>query len=62
MVNFDKTLYQETEERRPMVDGLDFQTIEVAKSNLLKTRFKEEILHVVRVYKRDKTPGPDGFL
>lgn len=62
MVNFDKTLYQETKEWRPTVDGLDFQTIEVAKSNLLKTRFKEEILQVVRVYKRDKTPGPNGFL
>lgn len=62
MVNFDKTLYQETKEWRPMVDGLDFQMIEVAKSSLLKTRFKEEILQVVRVYKRDKTPGPNGFL
>ena len=62
MVNFDKTLYQETKEWRPTVDGLDFQMIEVAKSSLLKTRFKEEILQVVRVYKRDKTPGTNGFL
>ena len=62
MVNFDKTLYQEAKEWRPMVDGIYFQTIEVAKSSLLKTMFKEEILQVVRGYKRDKMPGPNGFL
>ena len=45
VVNFYKNLYQESEEWRPIVEGLEFDQIDGSKRGWLERRFgKEEIL------------------
>ena len=62
VVQFYKILYQESEEWRPFVEGLEFDQIGELERDCLERRFKkDEILSVVRNMERDKTPGPDGF-
>ena len=62
VVQFYKTLYKETEEWRPFVEGLEFDQIEGIKRDWLEWRFeREEILRVVKELEGDKAPSPYGF-
>ncbi|KAK4594003.1 hypothetical protein RGQ29_017898 [Quercus rubra] len=62
VVNFYKNLYQESEEWRPLVEGLEFDQIDGSERGWLERSFeKEEILLVVNELAGDKAPGPDGF-
>ena len=62
VVQFYKTLYQESEEWRPFVEGLEFDQIEEAERGWMERRFeKDEIIQVVRNMEGDKAPGLDGF-
>ena len=62
VVQFYKNLYNETEEWRPFVEGLEFDQIEGIERDWLEQRFeREEILRVVKELEGDKAPGPDGF-
>ena len=62
VVQYYKTLYQESEEWRPFVEGLEFDQIGESERGWLERRFeKDEILSVVRDMEGDKAPGPDGF-
>ena len=62
VVQFYKTLYQEFEEWRPFMEGLEFDQIGESERGWLERRFeKDEILSVVRDMEGDKAPSPDGF-
>ena len=62
VVQYYKTLYQESEEWRPFVEGLEFDQIGESERGWLERRFeKDEILSVVRDMEGDKAPGPNGF-
>ena len=62
VANFYESLYQEHEDWRPMVDGLDFARITDEAKVLLEAKFdKEEVVQVVKDLQGDKAPGPDGF-
>ncbi len=62
VVQFYESLYSESEEWRPQIDGLPFSSIGEAKKLLLERRFeKEEIVQVLKDLQGDKAPGPDGF-
>ena len=62
VVQYYKTLYQESEEWKPFVEGLEFDEIGESEKGWLERRFeKDEILLVVRDMEGDKAPGPDGF-
>ena len=62
VVQFYKTLYQESEEWKPFVEGLKFDQIRELEKGWLERRFeKDEILLVVKDMEGDKAPGPDGF-
>ena len=62
VVQFYKTLYQESGECRPFVEGLEFDQIgEVERGWLERSFEKDEILSVVRDMEGDKAPGLDGF-
>lgn len=62
VVQFYKTLYQELEEWRPFVEGLEFDQIGELERGWLERRFeKDEILSMVRDMEGDKASGPDGF-
>ena len=62
VVQFYKTLYQEFEEWRLFVEGLEFDQIEEAERGWIERRFeKDEIIQVVRNMEGDKALGPDGF-
>ena len=62
VVQFYKTLYQEIEEWRPFVEGLEFDEIGRLERDWLERRFeKEEILLAVRELEGDKALGLDGF-
>ena len=62
VVQFYKTLYQESEEWRPFVEGLEFDQIEEAKRDWMERRFeKDEIIQVVRDMEGNKAPGPNDF-
>ena len=62
VVQYYKTLYQESEEWRPFVKGLEFDQIGELERGWLERRFeKVEILSVVRDLKGDTAPRPDGF-
>ena len=57
VVQFYKNLYQQFEEWRPFVEGLEFDQI----GELERSFEKDEILSVVRDMEGDKAPGLDGF-
>ena len=61
VVQFYKTLYEETEEWRPFVKGLEFDEIGGLERGWLERRFEKEILLVVQELEGDKAPGPDDF-
>ena len=62
VVNFYKNLYQESEEWRPLVEGLEFDQIDGSERGWLERRFeKEEILLAFNELAGDKALGPDGF-
>ena len=62
VVNFYKNLYQESEEWRPFMEGLEFDQIDGSERGWLERRFeKEEILLALNELARDKALGPDGF-
>ena len=62
VVNFYKNLYKESEEWRPVVEGLEFDQIDGSERGWLERRFeKEEILLALNELAGDKAPGPDGF-
>jgi hypothetical protein len=62
VVQFYKSLYQETEEWRLDMDGLSFASIGAEAKNRLERRFdKEEVVQVLKDLEGDKAPGPDGF-
>ena len=62
VVQFYKSLYQESEEWRPFVEGLDFDQIGELERGWMERRFKkDEIISVVRDMEGNKASGPDGF-
>ena len=62
VVQFYETMFCETEDWRPQVDGLSFASISEDERNVLEIRFdKEEIVQVLKDFQGDKAPGPDGF-
>ena len=62
VVNFYKNLYQESEEWRLFVEGLEFDQIDGSERGWLERRFKkEEILLALNELAGDKAPGLDGF-
>ena len=62
VVQFYKSLYQEFEEWRNFVEGLEFDQIgEVERGWLERSFEKDEILLVVKDMEGDKAPSPDGF-
>ena len=62
VIQFYKTLFQETKNRRPFVEGLEFDQIGGMERVWMKIRFeKEEILSVIKKLEGDKAPGLDGF-
>ena len=57
-----KRLYQEPEEWRPTVDGLDFAILDESDRLSLEREFdREEIIVALREAEGDKAPSPDGF-
>ena len=62
VVQFYKTLYQETEERRPFGEDLEFDQLGGLDKGWLERRFeKEEILLDIGDLEGDKALSPDGF-
>ena len=61
VVNFYKNLYQESEEWRPFVEGLESDQIDGSERSWLERSFEEEILLAVNELAGDKAPGFDGF-
>uniref|UniRef100_A0A2N9IY74 Reverse transcriptase domain-containing protein n=1 Tax=Fagus sylvatica TaxID=28930 RepID=A0A2N9IY74_FAGSY len=62
VVHFYESLYQESEEWRPHLEGLSFASIGETERDLSERRFeKEEIVQVLKVLEGDKAPGSDGF-
>ena len=62
MVRFYKSLYQEPDDWRPTVDGLDFASLDESDRLSLERKFdREEIIAALREAKSDEAPGPDGF-
>ena len=62
MVGFYKSLYQELEDWRPIVDGLDFASLDKSDMLSLEREFdREEIITALPEAEGDKAPGPDGF-
>ena len=56
------SLYQEPEDWRPTVDGLDFASLDESDRLSLEREFaREEIIAALREVEGDKAPGPDGF-
>ena len=62
VIQFYKTLFQETKNRRPFVEGLEFDQIGGMERVWMEIMFeKEEILSVIKKLEGDKAPGLDGF-
>ena len=62
MVGFYKSFYQEPEDWRPIVDGLDFASLDESNRLSLEREFdREEIIAALREAESDEAPGPDGF-
>jgi hypothetical protein len=47
--------------RRPLLDGLDFSSIDEEDNIVLDKPFTEEVLGVLKDMAGDKAPGPDGY-
>ena len=61
LVQFYKTLYQETKEWRSFVEGLKFDQIGTKREWLERKFEKEEVLQVKRDIEGDRALGSDGF-
>ncbi|XP_065636444.1 uncharacterized protein LOC136070428 [Quercus suber] len=62
VVGFYKSLYQEPEDCRPTIDGLDFASLDESdKFSLERESDMEEIIAALQEAEGDKDPGPDGF-
>jgi hypothetical protein len=62
IVQFYTQLFTESCSRRPIPDGLSFQSIESEEGLWLERDFEEsEVLEVIKELQGDKAPGPDGF-
>jgi hypothetical protein len=62
LVKFYQGLFSDENVRRPLLDGLDFSSIEESDRVLLDRSFTEdEVWGVVKNMAGDKAPGPDGF-
>ena len=62
VVGFYKSLYQEPEDSRPTVDGLDFASLDESNRLSLEREFdREEIIAALWEAGGDKALGPDGF-
>uniref|UniRef100_A0A2N9J257 Reverse transcriptase domain-containing protein n=1 Tax=Fagus sylvatica TaxID=28930 RepID=A0A2N9J257_FAGSY len=62
ITNFYNHLFEEEENDRPLLDGLDFSMIPEEDALWLERPFgEEEVADVVSGFNGDKAPGPDGF-
>ena len=62
VVGFYKSLYQEPDDWRPTVDGLDFASLDEFDRLSLERKFdREEIIVALWEAEGDKAPSPDGF-
>jgi hypothetical protein len=62
IVQFYEHLFMENECRRPLLDGLHFSNLSTADAETLEIPFEDsEIFNVVKNFRGDKAPGPDGF-
>jgi hypothetical protein len=62
IVNFYKSLFTESGVRRPLLDGLHFNSLDEEEAAWLERLVdKEEIFNVVMGFNGDKALGPDGF-
>ena len=62
VVGFYKSLYQEPEDWRPTVNGLDFASLDEFDRLSLEREFdREEIIAALKEAEGDKAPGPNGF-
>ena len=62
VVGFYKSLYQESESLRPIIDGLEFANLDETNRLSLEREFeKKEIIAALRGAEGDKTPSPNGF-
>ena len=62
MVHFYQSLYTESDNWRPSMDGLEFASIEEDERLDLERGFsKEEVVKVLQEMEGDKAPSPDSF-
>ncbi len=62
LVNFYSCLFSDDDVRCPLLDDLDFSSIDEEDNIVLDKPFtKEEVLGVVKDMVGDKAPGPDGY-
>jgi hypothetical protein len=62
VVQFYRSLYQESESWRPEADELDFDSIDPIDRDLLEKPFdREEVIQVLQNLQRDKAPRLNGF-
>jgi hypothetical protein len=62
LVSFYSRLFADDNVRRPLLDGLEFSSIDEEDNNVLEQPFtEEEVLGVVKNMAGDKAPGPDGY-
>uniref|UniRef100_A0A2N9GD74 Reverse transcriptase domain-containing protein n=1 Tax=Fagus sylvatica TaxID=28930 RepID=A0A2N9GD74_FAGSY len=62
IVNFYQDLYSEREAWRPMLGGVEFNTINSAEATELEVPFsEEEVVTALNQMSGEKAPGPDGY-
>ncbi len=62
LVTYYSQLFSDDKVRRPLLDGLDFSSIDEADSTILEAPFtEEEVSGVVQGMAGDKALGPNGF-
>ena len=62
IINFYKSLFTDGGVRRPMLDGINFNSLDEEEAAWLERPFdEEEIFEVVIAFNGDKAPGLDGF-
>jgi hypothetical protein len=62
IVQYYNNLYFENCSWRPRVEGISFLSIDAEESIWLERAFEEkEVWDVIKDWKGDKAPGPDGF-
>ncbi len=62
IVDFYQSLYKESGVPRPLLDGLEFTSLETEDVLWLERQFdEEEITEMIKGFSGDKASGPDGF-